>query len=66
MDEKTFQQFIEVSRVSHQLNCWHGWKARGYAAQLEAAARAIGNVEETEFWERVKASLTPRNVLVAA
>jgi hypothetical protein len=52
--------YVEVSRMSHELIASHGFNAFRYAGKLAGAAHAEGKTEEGVFWRAVEASLTPR------
>lgn len=53
--------YVEVSRVSHQLALDHGRSAHVYAARLAEQYRRDGYEEEAEFWQAVSGALAPRS-----
>jgi hypothetical protein len=52
--------WVEVSRVGHELTSRHGHGAATYAAKLARKAKEEGDVVGFEFWQAVEASLRPR------
>lgn len=52
--------YVEVSRISHELQASHGLNACQCAGKLASAVHAEGKYEEGVFWRAVEASLTPR------
>jgi ribosomal protein L18E len=54
--------YVEVSRVSHQLALDHGRSAHLYAARLAEKSRKEGCEEEAEFWRAVARALAPRSL----
>jgi hypothetical protein len=57
----TVIDWIEVSRIAHQLGLDHGRGAFLYAAKIAADAKHDGKVEDAEFWNAVASSLAPRS-----
>ena len=57
-DEKL--DYIEVSRVAHELGGRHGRDAHLYAERYAQLASSQGNAEEYAFWHAVAQSLMPR------
>ena len=59
-DQKCKPDFIEVSRVAHQLGSSHGKDAYLYALRLAEQAKDIEDLESEHFWRTVYAALRPR------
>lgn len=53
--------YIEVSRVAHELSERHGRDAYLYAERYAEQAAYQGSAEEHTFWLAVSRSLTPRS-----
>jgi hypothetical protein len=59
----TFDEQLEVGRVSHELaNRLGNLRAYHHAVGRVGKAQAVGNEEEANFWEWVAASLKPREL----
>jgi len=52
--------YVEVSRVAHQLVADHGSNAYLFAAKLATEAESSGRADEAAFWGAVSAAVTPR------
>jgi hypothetical protein len=53
--------YIEVSRVAHELEHSHGLNAWQYAEQQAEKFEREGDIPMMNFWSAVAASLRPRN-----
>jgi hypothetical protein len=58
--ESKMIDWVEVSRVSHQLSLDHGQRAYLYAEGLAKEASQNENDEIAAFWKAVSAALAPR------
>jgi hypothetical protein len=54
--------YVEVSRVSHQLALDHGRSAHLYAARLAEKSRKEEGEEEAAFWQAVAGALELRSL----
>ncbi len=52
--------WVEVSRVAHQLGLDHGFRAHVYAEKLAKDAERALQAEDAQFWTAVAAQLRPR------
>ncbi|KHK57769.1 hypothetical protein PI87_04820 [Ralstonia sp. A12] len=55
--------WIEVSRVAHQVEADHGRNGYLFAKQLATEAKEDARLDEGDFWEAVAAALRPRGVM---
>jgi hypothetical protein len=56
----TQPDYIEVSRVAHELAAAHAAGAFAYAARRAKEAETSGKQEDYAFWQAVADSLKPR------
>ena len=55
--------WIEVSRVAHQVGTDHGRNGYRFAERLAIEANAESRLDDRDFWEAVAAALRPRGVV---